>query len=72
VATPSGVHAATVDDAVAAANQIGYPCVVKAQVAIGKRGKAGAIQFAANDGEARTHATALLGRSVYGGVRAKF
>ena len=35
-----------VDDAVAAADEIGYPCVVKAQVLIGGRGKAGGIKLA--------------------------
>src|SRR5690348_1013364 len=40
VPVPDGRHAASVDEAVAAADQVGYPCVVKAQVAIGKRGKA--------------------------------
>jgi len=66
VATPSGIHATTVDDAVAAANEIGYPCVVKAQVAIGKRGKAGGIKIAASEAEARAHSEAILGMDIRG------
>ena len=66
VPTPSGIHATTVDDAVAAANEIGYPCVVKAQVAIGKRGKAGGIKIAKDEAEARQHSEAILGMDIRG------
>jgi succinyl-CoA synthetase beta subunit len=66
VPVPDGRHAATVDDAVAAANEIGYPCVVKAQVAIGKRGKAGGIKVAKDEAEARQHAAAILGMDIRG------
>jgi succinyl-CoA synthetase beta subunit len=66
VPVPEGRHAATVDDAVAAAEEIGYPCVVKAQVAIGKRGKAGGIKIAKDATEAREHAEAILGMDIRG------
>ena len=66
VSTPSGIHATTVDDAVKAANEIGYPCVVKAQVAIGKRGKAGGIKIANDEAEARAHSEAILGMDIRG------
>jgi succinyl-CoA synthetase beta subunit len=66
VPVPSGKHAATVDDAVAAANEIGYPCVVKAQVRIGGRGKAGGIKIANDEAEARQHAEAILGMDIKG------
>jgi succinyl-CoA synthetase beta subunit len=66
VRVPEGRHAATVDDAVAAAEEIGYPCVVKAQVAIGKRGKAGGIKVANDADEAREHADAILGMDIRG------
>jgi succinyl-CoA synthetase beta subunit len=68
VPVPDGRHAATVDDAVAAANEIGYPCVVKAQVAIGKRGKAGGIKVAKDSDEARQHSEAILGMDIRGFV----
>jgi succinyl-CoA synthetase beta subunit len=66
VRVPEGRHAATVDEAVAAAEEIGYPCVVKAQVAIGKRGKAGGIKIARNQTEAREHSQAILGMDIRG------
>jgi succinyl-CoA synthetase beta subunit len=66
VPVPEGRHATTVDDAVAAANEIGFPCVVKAQVAIGKRGKAGGIKVARDEAEARTHCEAILGMDIRG------
>jgi succinyl-CoA synthetase beta subunit len=68
VPVPDGRHAATLDDAVAAANEIGYPCVVKAQVAIGKRGKAGGIKVAKDETEARQHSQAILGMDIRGFV----
>jgi succinyl-CoA synthetase beta subunit len=66
VPVPHGKHATTVDEAVAAADEIGYPCVVKAQVAIGGRGKAGGIKVAKDADEARTHAGAILGMDIRG------
>jgi succinyl-CoA synthetase beta subunit len=63
---PEGRHAATVDEAVAAAEDVGFPCVVKAQVAIGKRGKAGGIKIAQDADEARQHAEAILGMDIRG------
>src|SRR5690242_8253922 len=46
VPVPEGRVADTVDAAVEAADEIGYPCVIKAQVQIGGRGKAGGIKVA--------------------------
>jgi succinyl-CoA synthetase beta subunit len=66
VPVPEGRHATTVDDAVAAADEIGYPCVIKAQVAIGKRGKAGGIKIANDQADARKHAEAILGMDIRG------
>jgi succinyl-CoA synthetase beta subunit len=63
---PEGRHAASVDDAVAAAQEIGFPCVLKAQVATGKRGKAGGIKIAQGAEEAREHAEAILGMDIRG------
>jgi succinyl-CoA synthetase beta subunit len=63
---PDGRHAASVEDAVAAAEELGFPCVIKAQVAIGKRGKAGGIKIAQNTEEAREHAEAILGMDIRG------
>ncbi len=66
IPVPLGIPARTVDEALAAAEQIGYPCVVKAQVKIGGRGKAGGIKLAANAAQAREHAEAILGMDIKG------
>jgi len=66
LSVPDGRHAATVEDAVAAGEEVGFPCVIKAQVAIGKRGKAGGIKIAQNAEEAREHAEAILGMDIRG------
>src|SRR5436305_11330921 len=66
VPVPTGRLATTVEEAVAAADDIGYPCVIKAQVQIGGRGKAGGIKVAADGHEAREHAEAILGMDIRG------
>jgi succinyl-CoA synthetase beta subunit len=66
VPVPSGRPASTVDEAVDAADEIGYPCVIKAQVQIGGRGKAGGIKLARDRGEAAEHAEAILGMDIRG------
>jgi succinyl-CoA synthetase beta subunit len=66
IPVPTGKPARTVDEAVAAAEEIGYPCVVKAQVQIGGRGKAGGIKVAQNRDEAQQHAEAILGMDIRG------
>jgi succinyl-CoA synthetase beta subunit len=58
----------TVDDAVAAADRVGYPVVVKAQVQVGGRGKAGGIKLAEHADEVRTHASNILGMDIKGHV----
>ncbi|HTX63386.1 MAG TPA: ADP-forming succinate--CoA ligase subunit beta [Acidimicrobiales bacterium] len=65
--SPGGV-AGTVDEAVAQAETAGYPVVVKAQVKVGGRGKAGGIKLAADAGEVRRHAGAILGMDIKGHV----
>ena len=61
-----GDVANTVDEAVAAAEKAGYPVVVKAQVQVGGRGKAGGIKLADNADEVRTHAGNILGMDIKG------
>jgi succinyl-CoA synthetase beta subunit len=68
LAVSAGKAVTTVDDAVAAANEVGYPVVVKAQVLIGGRGKAGGVKLAANESEAREHAQNTLGMDIRGHV----
>jgi succinyl-CoA synthetase beta subunit len=55
-----------VDEALDAADEIGYPCVIKAQVQIGGRGKAGGIKLANDRNEAADHAQAILGMDIRG------
>ncbi|HST56546.1 MAG TPA: ADP-forming succinate--CoA ligase subunit beta [Solirubrobacteraceae bacterium] len=64
----AGKAVTDVEAAVAAANEIGYPVVVKAQVLIGGRGKAGGVKLAANEREAREHATNILGLDIRGHI----
>ncbi len=66
VPTPEGRPAATVEEAVEAAEALGYPVVVKAQVLIGGRGKAGGIKLANDRGEVEEHAKAILGMDIRG------
>jgi succinyl-CoA synthetase beta subunit len=65
IAVPRGALAKTPDEAAAVAAGIGA-VVIKAQVAAGKRGKAGGIKLAATPDEARTHARAILGMEIAG------
>jgi succinyl-CoA synthetase beta subunit len=66
VPVPAGRPAATVDEAVTAADAVGYPCAVKAQVQIGGRGKLGGIKVAASREEVREHAGQILGMDIRG------
>lgn len=63
-----GEIAFTVDEAVAAAERLGTPVMVKAQVHTGGRGKAGGVKFAATVDDVRTHASAILGLDIKGHV----
>ena len=63
-----GDVAYTVDEAVAAAGAAGYPVVVKAQVQVGGRGKAGGIKLADNADEVRLHAGNILGMDIKGHI----
>ncbi len=63
--SPGGI-ADTVEEAVEQAEQAGYPVVVKAQVKVGGRGKAGGIKLAGNAGEVRHAADAILGLDIKG------
>jgi succinyl-CoA synthetase beta subunit len=66
VPVPDGKPATSVDEALTAADEIGYPCVVKAQVLIGGRGKAGGIKVVSDHYEARAAAQAILGMDIRG------
>jgi succinyl-CoA synthetase beta subunit len=63
-----GDVAHTVDESIAIAERIGYPVVVKAQVQVGGRGKAGGIKLASTKDEVRTHARNIIGMDIKGHV----
>ena len=62
----AGAVATTPDQAQAAAAKIGGKVVVKAQVKVGGRGKAGGVKLAENAADAKEKATAILGMDIKG------
>jgi succinyl-CoA synthetase beta subunit len=66
VPVPRGGYASTLQEALDVADGIGYPVVVKAQVQIGGRGKAGGIKVAQDRDEVAAHAEAILGMDIRG------
>ena len=66
IPVPSGEAAETPAQARAAAERIGGTVVVKAQVQVGGRGKAGGIQLAADPDEAEARANDILGMDIKG------
>ncbi len=65
--SPGGV-ADTVEEALEVAERVGFPVVVKAQVKVGGRGKAGGVKLATGPDEVRAHATSILGLDIKGHV----
>ena len=63
-----GEAAFSVDEAVAAAERLGTPVMVKAQVHTGGRGKAGGVKFAADVDAVREHAGNILGLDINGHI----
>ncbi len=66
IAVPAEKTASTVEEAVAAAAELGYPVVVKAQVLAGGRGKAGGVKLAPSEKELREAAGNILGMTIGG------
>ncbi len=64
ISTPVEKLAINLDEAVQHANQIGYPCVLKAQVPVGGRGKAGGIKVANNETELKEHYAKIYGMHI--------
>ncbi|ASY08959.1 succinyl-CoA synthetase beta subunit [Candidatus Nanopelagicus limnes] len=62
----AGAVATTPDEAHAAATKIGGKVVVKAQVKVGGRGKAGGVKLAENADDAKIKAAAILGMDIKG------
>lgn len=66
VATTLGLVVETAEAAKEAAEKLGGATVVKAQVKVGGRGKAGGVKLAKDAAEAQQHAAAILGMDIKG------
>jgi succinyl-CoA synthetase beta subunit len=64
IPAPDGIVARTPDEAVAAAKTLGLPVVIKAQVHVGGRGKAGGVKVVKQESEVRTAAEKILGLTI--------
>ncbi|WP_152042158.1 ADP-forming succinate--CoA ligase subunit beta [Salinigranum salinum] len=66
IPVPQSRLASSVDEVVAAVEEIGFPAAIKAQVHVGGRGKAGGIKIASTVEEARQYADEILGMDLKG------
>jgi succinyl-CoA synthetase beta subunit len=66
IPVPDARLAESVEEAVAAVEEIGFPAAIKAQVHVGGRGKAGGIKIATDVEEARAYADEILGMDLKG------
>jgi succinyl-CoA synthetase beta subunit len=66
IPVPPGRVVRTAEEAEAVAREIGKPVVVKAQVLVGGRGKAGGVKLAPTPAEARAQASQILGMDIKG------
>jgi len=66
IPTPDAQLAETVEAAIGAAESIGYPVAIKAQVHVGGRGKAGGIKLVESESAARAAAESILGMDLKG------
>jgi succinyl-CoA synthetase beta subunit len=61
---PKGKACFSVEEVAAAAREMGFPCVVKAQIHAGGRGKAGGVKLVRDEAAAKAVATELLGKTL--------
>ena len=66
IPTPNEKMCINIDGVIAASKEVGIPCVIKAQVMVGGRGKAGGIKLAKNDNEVKQYAEQILGMEIKG------
>src|SRR3954453_19894950 len=66
VPVPDGRPATSVPEAVEAAEELGYPVVIKAQVQIGGRGKAGGVKVGKDGAQTQGHGPPTLGMDLRG------
>jgi succinyl-CoA synthetase beta subunit len=63
---PKGKVAKSVDEVITVSKEVGIPCVIKSQVHVGGRGKAGGIKIAKNDQEVKEYAQKIIGMNIKG------
>jgi succinyl-CoA synthetase beta subunit len=66
IPTPNEKMCKNVDEVIVASKEIGLPCVIKAQVMVGGRGKAGGIKVAKTEKEVKEYADKILGMEIKG------
>jgi succinyl-CoA synthetase beta subunit len=66
LSVPDADLASTTEEVLDAAERVGYPVAIKAQVTVGGRGEAGGIELAENEEEAREAAESVLGMDLKG------
>ena len=74
IKTPEGILASSEEEAIKASEKTNFPCVIKAQVHSGARGKAGGIKLAKNIDELKTFSSQIIGmelKSVQTGAESK-
>ena len=74
IKTPEGILASSIEEAIKASEKTNFPCVIKAQVHSGARGKAGGIKLAKNIDELKTFSSQIIGmelKSVQTGAESK-
>lgn len=64
IKVPKGYVSDSLKDALNIAETLGYPCVIKAQVHAGGRGKAGGIKFAKNKDDASSFIESILNKNL--------
>ncbi|MCK4890105.1 MAG: acetate--CoA ligase family protein, partial [Candidatus Aminicenantes bacterium] len=64
IPVPEGFMAENAESAMEVVEKLGFPCVVKAQVHAGGRGKAGGVKLAKNKDEAKEHIGSILGMNL--------
>jgi succinyl-CoA synthetase beta subunit len=63
---PRGKVAKSVEEVIAISREVGIPCVIKSQVHVGGRGKAGGIKIANNEQQVKEYAEKILGMEIKG------
>jgi succinyl-CoA synthetase beta subunit len=66
IPTPKEIVCSTLSEIEVASKEIGFPLVIKAQVLVGGRGKAGGVKLAKNNEDVTKYGAAILGMDIKG------